>query len=92
MSAVMSPPAAISSLPTLDAGPILNEKAPIVVNVTSIPDTAVENEPTSSTSPIQPKSTTEFEIEDHPIDVPPKIRVSPNHFLTLSPLTNHRLQ
>jgi hypothetical protein len=66
----------MSGLPTLDAEPVLNEKAPIVVDVTPVPETAVVNEPTSSISPILPKSTAEFEIEDHPIDIPPKIQIS----------------
>jgi hypothetical protein len=89
----MSPPAVISSLPTLTAEPVLNEKAPIVVDVTPVPDTVVINEPTSSTSPIQQKSAAEFEIEDHPIDVPPKIRVRLLDYLpSFSPLTNRRLQ
>jgi len=72
----MSAPAAISSIPTLDAEPALNEKVPLVVDVTSISETALVNEPTSSSSPIRLKSAAEFEIEDHPIDIVPKIRVS----------------
>jgi len=89
----MATPASISSVPTLDAEPALNEKAPVVIELTPAPETKAENEHSSSTSPVQPKSISEFEIEDHPINIPPKIRVSQRYLaFAVIFLTNFRWQ
>lgn len=72
----MSSAAPISTVPTVDAEPALREKAPINVDINPVPATNVDIKQTSSTSPVEPRSASEFELEDHPIDIKPKIRVS----------------
>ncbi|TVY17348.1 putative sterigmatocystin biosynthesis monooxygenase [Lachnellula arida] len=71
----MSSAAIISTVPTVN-GEALREKAPINVDINPVPATNVDIKQTSSTSPVEPKSASEFELEDHPIDIKPKIRVA----------------
>ncbi|TVY91713.1 putative sterigmatocystin biosynthesis monooxygenase [Lachnellula willkommii] len=57
----MSSATIVSTVPTVDSEPALGEKAPIN---------------SSSTSPVEQRSASKFELEDHPIDIKPKIRVA----------------
>ena len=70
----MSSTAAISTVPTVDAGPTHNGKAPVAIDVTPKPATIVDVEQSPATKLVEPRS--EFELEEHPIDIPPKIKVS----------------
>jgi hypothetical protein len=70
----MAPTAEALPLPTIDSQSVLNEKVPVLVDVSAGPEGDITNIPTS-TSPVQPTSVSHFELEDHPIDVLRKLRV-----------------
>ncbi|TVY59578.1 FAD-binding monooxygenase ktnD, partial [Lachnellula suecica] len=72
----MSVPAIVSSLPASEGDIIHTEKAPVVVNVSPVPEAVVVKGTSPSGSPVEIPSLANFELEDHPIDAPSKIRVA----------------
>lgn len=65
----------VQVLPEADHQGPLSEKSPIIVEVSSGVQTGLSSRQSTSTSPIQPASVSNFELEDHPIDVTRKLRV-----------------
>ena len=55
---------------------LVNEKTPVLVEVSPAPKENIPSEPSTSTNPLQPRTVPNFELEDHPIDVIRKLRVS----------------
>lgn len=69
--------------PTADALPnsavkpesILSEKAPVLVEIWPAAKETIPSPTSTSTSPLQARSVSGFQLEDHPIDVVRKLRV-----------------
>jgi hypothetical protein len=72
----MSPSVEAVSVPAPEVPNTWDEKSPIAINVVSSIEKGVKTPGASSKSSVYSTPTSKFELEDHPIDISTKLRVS----------------
>jgi len=74
----MAPSLEAVSQPTVSEKPSWDGKSPVVAGPAEVD---IQIPPSSSANSVQPKPVAKFELEEHPIDVVQKLRVSPFFYL-----------